>query len=482
MMPGVRLSDLGRALDAPLHGGDAEVLSVGIDSRNCSEGQLFVALPGEHSDGHEFVAEVAGRGACGALVQRLQDSDLPQIKVDSTARALALIAAYNRELFGGRVIALTGSAGKTSCKNMLAAVLSRKYALHATRGNYNNELGLPLTLLELSQREELAVLELGAAKAGDIAYLASLAKPQIGLVTNVSEAHLGGFGDIAVTARTKGELFDALPADGIAIMNRDDHFYQQWYERFCEQHAPSQVWSFSVQSRRADVYASDIESDASGCSFTACSDRIADGWRLPVSLPLLGRHNVANALACIALCKALEVDDGVIAAGLAEVRSEAHRLQRVEAINDLQLYDDSYNASPASMHAALVSVAAFHAGRPGGDPASCVAALGDMAELGEHAAALHRQVGEQAAAQGFGCLLACGEHAADYVDGFRRAGGAAAESLPSLEAIAERLQGERMRGATVLVKASRAARMERLVEQLAAGAVAGTPADGGERC
>ncbi|NNC55218.1 MAG: UDP-N-acetylmuramoyl-tripeptide--D-alanyl-D-alanine ligase, partial [Pseudomonadales bacterium] len=192
MMPGVELADIARAVDAPLLGDNALVSSVGIDSRHCKPGQLFVALQGQHVDGHQYLEQARHAGACGAMVERLQSSSLTQIEVASCERSLASVAALNRDLYAGKVLGITGSAGKTACKNMLASILSQHYVVHATRGNLNNELGLPLTVLELEQRHDWAVLEMGAAKPGDIAYLAQIARPEIGLVTNVSEAHLGG--------------------------------------------------------------------------------------------------------------------------------------------------------------------------------------------------------------------------------------------------------------------------------------------------
>lgn len=476
MMPGIMLSDLAGAIDgATLHGSDAPVSSVGIDSRHCKAGQLFVALRGQHSDGHEYVAGAARAGACAALVEQLQDCTLPQIKVASAERALASIAAFNRDRFRGKVIAVTGSAGKTACKNMLASIFARTARLLVTRGNFNNELGLPLTLTELDASHDLAVLEMGAAKAGDITYLAGIAQPHVGLVTNVSEAHLGGFGSIEATARTKGELFDALPRDGVAVMNREDRFFEQWQQRFCEQHAAHQVWSFALADPRADFYATEISEDASGSRFTVRSDRVRPGWQIPISLPLLGAHNVGNAVACITLCKALALEDEFIRAGLAAVQAESHRLQRCGACNELYLFDDSYNASPASMLAALQAVATLHRARvvntgAGSDASArdlhCIAVLGDMAELGERAATLHRQAGEQAAEHGYTLLFAIGAHAGQYLAGYEAAGGCGGRVLQSVEQLAACLQDEALRAATVLVKGSRVANMDRLVELL----------------
>ncbi|NNC54282.1 MAG: UDP-N-acetylmuramoyl-tripeptide--D-alanyl-D-alanine ligase, partial [Pseudomonadales bacterium] len=299
------------------------------------------------------------------------------------------------------------------------------------------------------------------------AYLADIARPEIGLVTNVSEAHLGGFGDVATTAKTKGELFDSLPANGIAVMNRDDRFFDYWQQRFCEQRSGDKVWSFSLADARADFFAGSIELLPEGSRFTISSQRMPEHWSLQVSLPLLGEHNILNAVACVALCKSLNIDDAIIQQGLAEVEAESYRLQRCEACTHLHLYDDSYNANPASMLAALETVAGLHRMHAGqDDSAQQVAVFGDMAELGDRASALHRQVGAQAAELGYTALFAVGEFANEYIAGFKEQGGERAAAFDSLAALAGKLAGPEFADATVLVKGSRAAAMESLAHLL----------------
>ncbi|MBT8138717.1 MAG: UDP-N-acetylmuramoyl-tripeptide--D-alanyl-D-alanine ligase [Gammaproteobacteria bacterium] len=467
MMPGVELSDIARAVDAPLRGKNALVTSVGIDSRHCKPGQLFVALQGQQVDGHDYLEDAKRAGACGAMVERAQTCALAQIEVSNCERSLASVASFNRDLYTGKVLGITGSAGKTACKNILASILSQRYVVHATRGNLNNELGLPLTVLELEPRHDLAVLEMGAAKPGDIAYLAKIARPEIGLVTNVSEAHLGGFGSVETTAKTKGELFDSLPENGIAVMNRDDRFFDAWYQRFCQRRSADGVWSFSLCDAQADFFTDSIQLLPNGSRFTIKSTRLASSWRLDVLLPLLGEHNIINAVACVALCKSMGLDDTLIEQGLAAVTPESHRLQYCESCTHLHLYDDSYNANPASMLAALETVANLQAlQRNDAAPAERVAVFGDMAELGDGAAQLHQEVGAAAAALGYTQLLAVGDFAESYVAGFEANGGKRGEVADSIEALANILGGAEYAAATVLLKGSRAAGMDKLAELL----------------
>lgn len=356
MMPNTSLLDIATASNAFLHGADGLVSSVGIDTRAIIPGGLFVALRGEHVDGHEFLSEAKNAGAVGAVVETLQAIDIPQIVVADAAVALGDIASYNRSLFKGAVVAITGSAGKTTCKNMLRSILAEVANVSATQGNLNNELGVPLTLLELDETQQYAVIEMGAAKAGDIAYLTRIARPDIGVVTNISEAHLGRFGSLQITAQTKGEIYDSLPATGVAVINLDEPFASDWQARVhARTDAPSML-SFSLSDLAADIVASNVEADLSGVRFTASGDAISPGWSIEVSLQLLGKHNVANALGSIAVAKALHISDQAIVAGLGKLNAESGRLQRRGARNALTLIDDSYNANPAAMRAAIDTV------------------------------------------------------------------------------------------------------------------------------
>jgi UDP-N-acetylmuramoyl-tripeptide--D-alanyl-D-alanine ligase len=470
MMPNTSLRDIATASNAFLHGADGLVSSVGIDTRAIIPGGLFVALRGEHVDGHEFLSEAKHAGAVGAVVETLQAIDIPQIVVADAAVALGDIASYNRSLFKGAVVAITGSAGKTTCKNMLRSILAEVASVSATQGNLNNELGVPLTLLKLDETQQYAVIEMGAAKAGDIAYLTRIARPDIGVVTNISEAHLGRFGSLQITAQTKGEIYDSLPAKGVAVINRDEPFASDWQARLhARADAPSML-SFSVSDLAADIVASNVEADLSGVRFTVSGDAISPGWSIEVSLQLLGGHNVANALGSIAIAKALHISDQAIVAGLGKLNAESGRLQRRGARNALTLIDDSYNANPAAMRAAIDTVVGNKQSSGHAHLKPVFLVLGDMAELGPDAAQLHHGVGEYAADQGIDCLLAWGMYASSYVDGFMQVVGDSpkhADVFASQELLADYLLSESCRGAVVLIKGSRSAGMEQLVELLA---------------
>ena len=470
MMPNTFLRDIAAASNGFLHGADGLVSSVGIDTRTIVPGGLFVALRGEHVDGHEFLSEAKKAGAVGAVVETLQAIDIPQIVVADAAVALGDMASYNRNLFKGAVVAITGSAGKTTCKNMLRSILAEASNVSATHGNLNNELGVPLTLLELDETQQYAVIEMGAAKAGDIAYLTRIARPDIGVVTNISEAHLGRFGSLQITAQTKGEIYDSLPPTGVAVINFDEPFANDWQARVHARADAPSVLSFSLSNLAADIVASNVEADLSGVRFTASGDAISQGWSIEVSLQLLGEHNVANALGSIAVAKALQISDQAIVTGLGKLNAESGRLQRRGARNALTLIDDSYNANPAAMRAAIDTVVGNKQGSGYAHPKPVFLVLGDMAELGPDAAALHHGVGEYAADQSIDCLLACGMYASSYVDGFMQVVGDSSQNadvFASQELLADYLLSESCRGAVVLIKGSRSAGMEHLVELLA---------------
>lgn len=452
MMRPWHLSELAPVLNAKQHGADALVQGVSIDSRDIRNGDLFVAFSGAHHDGHDFLADVAARGAAAALVVRPQPVPLPQLQVMDCRAALGLLGRHNRRQFKGRVAAVTGSAGKTTCKEMLAAILGVCGPTLATRGNRNNEIGLPLTLLELKPQHRYAVLEMGAARAGDIEYLCQFAEPQVALVTNAMPAHLEGFGDLDTVVSTKGEIYQNLGAKGCAVIDLDSPFYQRW----CQQAGAARVVTFSADSASADVYARAVRSQgADGFEF----ELVLNGTAQLVSLSLLGRHNIANACAAAAVALALEVPAEAVANGLSKLRPNAGRLAPIKRRDGRRVIDDSYNANPGAVKAAVQVLADCEGPR--------ALLLGDMAELGPDSEHYHREVGAYAAARGIETLWAVGRYAAATAAGF-------GPSALTFDGQAELMAAlPRLSARTILVKGSRSAAMEQVVAALTSGAERG---------
>ena len=428
---------------------DTEITGVAIDTRKLQPGDLFVAIRGERVDGHDYLAEAAARGAVAALVTRKVDSALPQVLVDDTTLALGDLASAVRAQRDVRVVGITGSNGKTTVKTLVASILSRHGRTHVSAGNYNNELGLPLTLLAMPRDTEYAVLEMGAGKPGDISYLAAIARPDIGLVTLIAPAHLERMGSIEGVAETKGALYQALPADGIAIINADDSFASF----FGGLAGARKVLRFGLE-QPADIGADVIEQRVDGSRFVL---RTPHGEAV-VALPLPGRHNIANALAATAVALALEVPLSTIVAGLEQVPGVAGRLRRQVMATGWTLIDDSYNANPSSMGAAIDTLLLADGER--------WLVLGDMAELGVDAQALHVGIGTRARASGVERLFAVGPLGAATVEAFG-AGGGHFDDKPALIAA---LQTQLRAGVTCLVKGSRAAGMEQVVAALGGAA------------
>ena len=429
-----------------LLGADAEVTGVAIDSRRVQPGELFVALGGERVDGHDYLAAAAARGAVAALVMRRVDSALPQVLVDDTTLALGDLASAVRAQRSVRVVGITGSNGKTTVKTLTAAILSRHGRTHFNTGNYNNEIGLPLTLLALPPEAEYAVLEMGAGKPGDIAYLAAIARPDIGLVNLIAPAHLERMGSVEGVAETKGALYQALPADGVAIINADDAFASF----FGGLAGARRQLRFGLE-QPADVRADILDARVDGSRFVL---RTPQG-DAEVALPLPGRHNVANALAAAAIALALEVPLATIVAGLQQASAVAGRLGHTEMSGGATLLDDSYNANPGSMAAAIDTLALAAGER--------WLVLGDMAELGADARALHAGIGTRARESGIERLFAVGPLSAATVAAF----GPGAQHFDDQSALIAALRAQLHAGVTCLVKGSRSAAMEHVAAALA---------------
>jgi len=454
-----------------LHGDDTVIEAVSHDTRQLGPGSLYVALRGERFDGHDFAADAAMRGASALLVERLVELDppLPQILVEDGERALARIAAGIQRDRSARVVAITGSNGKTSVKTLVLSILQRAGQAYANPGNRNNEIGLPLAVIDAPEDADFAIYEMGAGKPGDIAYLTAIARPDVALVNNIAAAHLERMGSLLGVAETKGAIYAALGDGGVAVVNADDAF-GSWFEQQVIRAADSgrQVLRFGLEAS-AEVTAHDIVATEGGSRFVL----VTPEGRVEVSLALPGRHNVRNALAAAAIALACEVSLDDIAAGLAEARpvpgrQVAHALTGGALPAGIQLIDDSYNANPGSVVAAIDALAAS------GDEAWLV--LGDMRELGPEAEALHADAGARAREARIARLYALGPLSAAAA----RAFGDGGRHFETHEALAQALHTDlRARAAVsaaggaghplrVLVKGSRGSAMDRIVTALLA--------------
>ena len=439
MIP-LRLAELEQLLDCPASGRDVEIRSIVSDSRKAGAGALFAALPGERVDGHDFAASAVQAGAAALLVSRRLDVEAPQLVVDDVLVALGHIARLVRERLDPVVVGITGSNGKTTVKEMLAGILRLDGRVLATEGNYNNELGLPLTLFRLQPKHRYAVLEMGASKLHDIAYLAGIARPDVGLVNNIAPAHLEGFGSIEGVARTKGEMYTVLPADGCAVMNADE----PWGDLWRGMNTAGRILTFGVAAD-ADVR---VDATTAGCRLTTRAGAF------DIALPLPGRHNHLNAAAATAVALALDIDMDIIRRGLEKVVPVPGRLNLLHTTAGWTVIDDSYNANPASLYSALQVLASL--------PGERWLVLGDMKELGAGSRKMHREVGENAAVMGVRRLFAIGEMAADAVDAF----GPGGRHFANKQELAAALRREIHSGINCLVKGSRSMGMEDVVEAL----------------
>lgn len=439
------LSWFADAVGAEFHGDDAPVVRISIDSRSLKPGDLFVALRGDRFDGHDFAAAAVSSGAVGMMCDRRLDTSISQILVGDTLSGLQGISRAWRDRFSMPLIGITGSNGKTTTKQMLSSIVSARGPVLATRGNLNNHIGLPLTLLELREGQATAVIEMGANHAGEIALLAALARPGIGVVTQAGDAHLEGFGSRDGVAHAKGELFSALPNEGVAVINADDRYADLWRDM-----AQCQHLTFGM-NQPAAVYASNLRLLPESTEFTLN----VPGDDAHVSLPVAGEHNVMNALAAAACGVALGLEAHVIADGLERFELAQGRLVWRVAQGGMRVIDDSYNANPTSLRAGLELLARQDGQR--------IAVLGDMAELGSEAPELHEWCGAHARSLGIHRLLAIGKYATGYAAGF----GAHAQTFDSIDALVAELM-DLDAGAVALVKGSRSAGMDRVVTALCA--------------
>jgi UDP-N-acetylmuramoyl-tripeptide--D-alanyl-D-alanine ligase len=433
---------------------DAEFKAVSIDSRKIAPGDLFVALVGERLDAHNYLDQVVGK-ASAAVVSKL-DKQLPlaQWVVEDTTVALGQLALLQREKFSGTVVAVTGSTGKTSVKELIASILGQLGAVHFTQGNFNNHIGVPLTLLSVEADADFAVIEMGASAAGEIGYLCAIARPHIAMINNVQLAHIEGFGSLEGVAAAKGEIYNGLLPKGTAVLNLDEPWTDQWQDLIGERASIS----FSLSNADADISAADIQILDNGCcQFTLKTPLGAQA----VTLNIPGRHSVNNALAAAACAVAAGANLKQIAAGLQLAASPNRRLQAITLSGGAVVIDDSYNASPSSMRAAIDVLA--------GSSGHKILVLGDMAELGADRDELHRQVGDYAKRAGIDQLYSLGKFSALASQAF--GGGGHFDDFDSLKAsLCRDIDGEdgKRSDLTILVKGSRSSQMDLVVDMLLA--------------
>ncbi len=440
------LSAIANEVRGELVGDDAAFGAVSIDSRRLDSGALFVAIAGEQSDGNDFVADAHSRGAAGALVSRLASVPLPQVKVRDTRGAFGRMARAWRENFPLPVVAVTGSNGKTTVKELIASIVGSAHNICATRGNLNNDLGVPLTLMELSETHEALVIELGANHPGEIDYLSGLVCPTVGVITNANAAHLEGFGSVAGVAAGKGELLDHLPRAGTAVINADDDHCSGWRTRS----RAGQVLTFGLGPGADCTVIGEITPEVGGSRFAL---KLPEGEVFDLRLPLGGRHNVLNALAAAAAAHALGASAEDVGRGLSQTHAVKGRLNLLPGRGGAVIIDDSYNANPDSTRAALD----YLRDRTG----TRILVLGDMAELGEDAPALHREIGEYAKDR-CDALFAIGRLSQQAADAF----GDQAQFFSELSALSLAIEPLLAQDTTLLVKGSRVMGLDRLVSLL----------------
>ena len=451
--------DAASALNGKRLGENVGFTGVSTDSRTVGRGDLFVALTGPNFNGHDFIARVKDRGAAAAMVHReseakVREPGIPLILVENTRLALGQLAAYWRGHFRIPVVAVTGSNGKTTVKEMIASILRRATGpdgsmnnldrVLATEGNLNNDIGVPLMLLRLRERHGYAVIEMGMNHIGEISYLTSLAKPTVALITNAGVAHVEGLGSVEAVARAKGEIFEGLDQDGIAVINADDPHASLWRKLARNK----RVVDFGLADK--PQVSARYQSDLFGSNMTL----ILPGGAEKVQLQVPGEHNVRNALAAAAVTVAMGIEKDVIASGLSAFRGVKGRMQKKYGRREATLIDDSYNANPDSVRAALAVLAKAAGTR--------ILVLGDMGELGASARDFHERIGTEARIAGIDKLLALGELSAYAAEKF----GPGARHFTKIEELLAEVESLLKHDVTLLIKGSRFMQMERVVRSI----------------
>lgn len=424
---------------------NTDITGVCIDSRLIQPGNLFIAIVGESFDGHDFIKEVAEKGAIAVIVSRaISGVTIPQLIVPDTLDALAKIAAANRQTVTCPVIALTGSNGKTTVKEMIASILPSPSL--ATKGNLNNHIGAPLSALQLNNQHRYAVFELGASHLGEIAHTVAVVRPDVTLINNIAPAHVEGFGSIDGVARAKGEIHQGLSSTGTAVINEDDAYAHFWDNILVDK----KILRFSM-IRPADVYAQDVRIDTHGCGHFSL---VMPNGHVDIELQVPGEHNVRNALAAAACCYAVGISINEIQKGLNQFSGVKGRMTVLDGQKHSVVIDDTYNANLRSVLIALEVLAK----RPG----KKIFVFGDMKELGEWATQHHQEVGLAARQFGIDKLMTCGSFSSLTSQAF----GAGGTHFTSQEELAQNVLEELGPDTTVLVKGSRSSAMEKIVHKL----------------
>tara|TARA_R110002049_G_scaffold9483_2_gene48299 strand:- start:642 stop:1997 length:1356 start_codon:yes stop_codon:yes gene_type:complete len=425
---------------------DVAITGTAIDSRKVLLGSLFVAISGEHVDGHDYLAAARQAGASAALVSVRQHDPLPQLVVEDVVQAFGILAKFWQQQCDVKIVAVTGSNGKTTVKEMIAAILRQCGSVIATQGNLNNDLGVPLTLTRLAASTDYAVIEMGASQRGDIMRLVEMAQPQFSIINNVAPAHLEGFGDLMGVAKAKAEIFFGLANDGVGVFNADMDFVNEWKQVLTNRKSIS----FALDND-ADITANDLQLDTSSSHFMV----ELDGEYHYFNVPLPGMHNVANALAAIAIAHAMSIPAKAMVKGLATMASVPHRLQLRKGFNQSQLIDDSYNANPGSYKQALATLATFSGEH--------WLVLGDFGELGADSERLHSQMGIDAKKAGVERLWTIGVQSKNACETF----GDGAQHFSDAATLEAALKQTITKDVTCLIKGSRFMQLDKLADSLA---------------
>ncbi len=428
---------------------DLSFNQISIDSRTIEQGNLFIAIKGEELDGHNYVEQAKAKGAVACVVDHEVDVDLPQLIVKDTTKALGKLALEHRNQFNIPFASVTGSYGKTTVKEMIASIMRQCGNVLANKGNLNNYWGVPLTLLQLKPEHQYAILELGANNPGEISYVTNLVKPNVALITVAAAAHLLGFGDIHHVAKYKAEIFEGLPTDGIAILNLDDAHFDFWKDIVNQR--KNKLFTFSIEKNNADFTGQILKTNPDGKSLVQINTP-KGSFEAQLSLP--GQHQLMNALAACAVCFALDIPITAMKTGLETVEPVKGRVNLKTGIAQTRIIDDTYNASPNAMKAALQLLAQFSAPR--------VAVLADMRELGEHSEQFHREVGDFARTLDIEMFYCLGPHAKFMAEAF----GAKAKHFLDKPSLIAELKQDLQPGMTILVKGSRGMKMEEVVSVL----------------
>ena len=442
------LSEAAKTLGSSLTGEDVVFSGCSTDSRTIEEGNLFIALKGEYFDGHQYISVAEKNGASSLIVDSEVVHTKPFIRVEDTRKAMGLLAKSWREKITIPLIAITGSNGKTTVKEMVTSILSTVSNVHATSGNLNNDIGVPKTLFGLNKKHNYAVIEMGANHLGEIEWLSKISSPNIAVITQCAPAHLEGFKNVESIAKAKAEIFSGLQTSGTAIINADDIYFDFW-KNSCKE---INKLTFGIKTKNADVRAENIKlsMDDLLINFTLISTH----GSVEICLPMLGEHNVMNALAATSCCLSLDISLQSIKDGLENIKSIKGRLEIKTGKKHVRIIDDTYNANPTSFDAAIETLCGFNGLH--------YIVLGDMGELGDKAEQFHKDVGGLAKRKNVDGLFTIGKLSINASNDF----GTGAFHFDSYEALEKALIKSLDKDSTILIKGSRAMKMERIVNAL----------------